>query len=74
MQVFKKFERTKPSKQFFENTVLFGVVAFVGVMAIVCVEEVVVKCVVIAESKKMLSFVKALLLSKLYYVYILMKI
>ena len=69
-----QFERTKPSKQFFENTVLFGVVAFVGVTAIVCVEEVVVKCVVIAESKKMLSFVKALLLSKLYYVYILMKI
>ena len=48
--------------------------AFVGVTAIVCVEEVSVKRVVIAESKKMLSFVKALLLSKLYYVYILMKI
>ena len=48
--------------------------AFVGVTAIVCVGEVVVKFFVIAESKKMLSFVKALLLSKLYYVYILMKI
>ena len=39
------------------------VVAFVGITVIVCVEEVVLKFVVIAESKKMLSFVMALLLS-----------